>query len=312
MKKALFTILLLLVSAGICWGQTPLTQLYFDNFRAVPLFGDPTVLEDFELGTSVWWDPDGSGSTYGTYYGPGEDWSTNSTIFAHDTLIVYDGLGSARLEYQWEHPDSAGFIREYPGSGDPQTVQFSVSDKLEVWLYGNASGDMIRFCIDDSDGHEISDWMLIDWTGWQLVSWDLAADTVIAWVGGNGILDGPMADFDSFQILKGEQWTGVEPQSTDSDQMPQQYSLSQNYPNPFNAETHIRFAIGEVGHVSLKVYNVTGQLVTTLVNEELIPGSYRVSWNGTDQDGRALASGVYFCRMESGEYTQSIKMTFLR
>ena len=311
MRKALLTAFLLMISASICWGQMDTPMIWFDTFRIVPAFGTPTVLDSFDLGTGNWWDPDGSGSTYGTYYAPGEAWNTNSTIFIRDTVTVHDGVGSAMLQYQWEHPDSAGFIREYPGSGDPQTLQFSTSDKLEVWLYGNASGDMIRFCIDDSDGHEVSDWLTIDWTDWQLISWDLATDTVIAWVNGNGVLDGPMADFDSFQILKGEV-TAVEPQSAGSGELPHQYSLSQNYPNPFNAETQIQFKVAGDEYVSLKVYNVTGQLVSTLVNEELPAGSYQVRWNGTDEEGRLLASGIYFCQMEAGHYAESIKMTFLR
>lgn len=314
MRTALLTAFVILLSVGICWGQMDTTRIYFDNFRMVPAFGDPTVLEDFELGTADWWDPDGSGSTYGTYYGPGEDWSTNSTIFVHDTLTVYDGLGAAMLQYQWEHPDSAGLIREYPGSGDPQNVEFTTSDKLEVWIYGNSSGDLFRFCIDDhgdiAGAHEASAWVPIDWTGWQLVSFDLAVDTVIAWFNGNGILEGPIS-FDSFQIEKAAV-TVVEPQSMGSGEVPRQYALSQNYPNPFNAETQIQFGVAKAGQISLKIYNVTGQLVNTLVEEEMAAGSYRVRWNGTDQNGGVLASGVYFCRMEADGFAQSIKMTFLR
>jgi hypothetical protein len=312
MRKALLTAFLLLISAGICWGQTPLTEIYFDNFMMVPGFGTPTVLDDFELGTNNWWDPDGSGSTYGTFYDAGQDWSTNSTTFGKDSLTVYDGLYSARLTYQWAHPDSAGLIREYPGSGDPQTVEFTSFDKLEVWLYGNASGDMFRFVVDDhgdiGGAHEASVWMPIDWTGWQLVSWDLSADSVVAWFNGNGILEGPIS-FDSFQIEKGVA-TAVEPQAID--EVPSQYSLSQNYPNPFNAETSIRYSIGTAGHVSLRVYNVTGQLIKTLVDDQRMVGEYTAVWNGTDEDGQHLASGVYFCRMESGAWTETIKMSFLR
>ncbi|MCK4271544.1 T9SS type A sorting domain-containing protein [bacterium] len=310
MRKALLTTFLLLVSAGFCWAQMPLTELYLDNFRMVPAFGDPTILDDFELGTNDWWDPDGSGSTYGIFYDTGEDWYTNSTVFVSDTLTVYDGLRSAMLAYQWEHPDSAGLVREYAAPGThPQTYQFSNSDKLEVWLHGNASGDLFRFCVDDSDGHEASIWLSIDWTGWQLVSWDLAVDSVEAWVGGNGVLDGPMVDFDSFQILKAEA-TDIQPQSMG--EVPGRYSLAQNYPNPFNAQTQIQFTVGETGHISLRVYNVMGQLVKTLVDGEMDTGEHRTVWNGTDENDRALASGIYFCRMEAGEYTESIKMTFLR
>ena len=308
MRKALFTAFLLLVSAGLCWAQMPVTTIYLDNLMIVPGFGTATVIDDFELGTNNWWDPDGSGSTYGTYYGPGEDWSTNSSVFTGDTLVVYDGRVSARLQYQWEHPDSAGFIREYAASyqGSPT---WSINDKLDVWIYGNNSMDEIRFCIDDSDGMEGSPWTPIDWTGWQLFSFDLAVDPVIGWVNGNGALDGPMVSLDSFQMKKAEA-TAVEPQSVD--QVPLQYSLSQNYPNPFNAETRVRYSIGTEGYVSLRVYNVTGQLVKTLVDDQRMVGEYTAAWNGTDEQGQALASGVYFCRMESGDWTKTIKMSFLR
>jgi hypothetical protein len=313
MRNALFGAFLLLISAGICWGQTPLTEIYFDNFMMVPGFGSPTVLDDFELGTNNWWDPDGSGSTYGTFYDAGEDWSTNSTTFGKDSLTVYDGLYSARLTYQWAHPDSNGLIREYPGSGDPQNIEFTSFDKLEVWLYGNASGDLFRFVVDDhgdiGGAHEASEWIPIDWTGWQLVSWDLSADSVVAWFNGNGILEGPVS-FDSFQIEK-SMATGVEIDHAEP-HVPTSYALSQNYPNPFNAETRIRFAIPEAGPVSLRIFNVTGQLVKTLVDEQMPAGSHHAVWNGMDERGTMLASGVYFCRMEAGAYSETIKMSFLR
>jgi len=309
MRKAFCTALFLLISAGLCWGQMPLTTIYLDNLMIVPAFGTSTVIDDFEMGTNNWWDPDGSGSTYGTYYGPGEDWSTNSTVFTGDTTTVYDGRVSARLQYQWEDPDSAGFIREYAASyqGSPS---WTINDKLQVWIYGNNSLDLFRFMIDDSDGMEGSPWIPIDWTGWQLVEFDLAVDPVIGWVNGNGVLDGPDVSLDSFQIMKAEA-TAVEPMAHEPE-LPKNYRLSQNYPNPFNAETRIQFAIPEAGHVSLKVFNVTGQLVRELVDEPMPAGSHSTVWNGRDGTGQELASGVYFCRMVCGSYAESIKMSFLR
>jgi len=311
MRKALCTALFLLAWTGLCWGQMDLTQIYFDDLRVVPAFGDTTVLEDYEDGVLVngWWDPDGSGSTYGTYYGEGESYNTNSSVFVDEFVIVYAGSTSAKLEYQWAYPDSAGFIREYPQymQGSPS---WSNIDKLQVWLYGNSSMDQFRFCMDDSDGMEASPWIPIDWTGWQLITFDPGVDEVTGWVNGNGTLDGPMVSLDSYQIKKAEA-TPVEPMVHEPE-LPAGYQLSQNYPNPFNAETRIQFAIPQTGHVFLNVYNVTGQQVRTLVDEEMTAGEHSVVWNGRDQAGRELASGVYFCRMVSGSYTESIKMSFLR
>ena len=89
--------------------------------------------------------------------------------------------------------------------------------------------------------------------------------------------------------------------------LPEGYQLSQNFPNPFNPETEIQYAIPQDGRVSLKVYNITGAQVATLVSGEQTAGSYSVRWNARD-----LASGVYFCRLEAGEYSEMVKMVLMR
>ncbi len=100
--------------------------------------------------------------------------------------------------------------------------------------------------------------------------------------------------------------------------LPSAYSLSQNYPNPFNATTLIRYAIPDRDievrphRTTLQVYNILGQEVKTLVDEEQIPGHYFLSWDGRDSSGRELASGVYFYRMEAGDYKVTKKMVLLK
>jgi hypothetical protein len=74
--------------------------------------------------------------------------------------------------------------------------------------------------------------------------------------------------------------------------VPVAYVLSQNYPNPFNPSTNIQFALPRAGKVELKVYNLLGQVVATLVNGQYATGSYEVQWNAT-----RLASGMYFYRL---------------
>jgi len=85
------------------------------------------------------------------------------------------------------------------------------------------------------------------------------------------------------------------------------YSLSQNYPNPFNPTTKITFAIPTTGFVSLKVYNITGQEVMTLVNKSMTVGSYTVDFNGL-----ALSSGAYFYKLESGSFVETKKMLLVK
>jgi hypothetical protein len=93
---------------------------------------------------------------------------------------------------------------------------------------------------------------------------------------------------------------------------PAAYRLAQNYPNPFNPVTTIKFDIREKGQVSLKIYNVAGQLVRTLVEGELDAGSYAEDWKGLNDGGSKVASGVYFYRLEAGTFESVKKMVLLR
>jgi len=93
---------------------------------------------------------------------------------------------------------------------------------------------------------------------------------------------------------------------------PSSYALSQNYPNPFNPETTIRYDLPNAGTVRLSLYNLTGQLVRTLVDREHPAGNYSVLWDGTDNIGRDVASGVYLCRMETEEYHAVRKLVLVR
>ncbi|MEW6685965.1 MAG: T9SS type A sorting domain-containing protein [Candidatus Edwardsbacteria bacterium] len=90
------------------------------------------------------------------------------------------------------------------------------------------------------------------------------------------------------------------------------YQLCQNYPNPFSSQTAIRYSLSAMSHTTLKIYNIAGQLVKTLVNEPQKPGYYAVRWNGKNQSGVSVASGVYFYRLRAGDFTATKKMVILR
>ncbi|KAA3604453.1 MAG: T9SS C-terminal target domain-containing protein [Calditrichaeota bacterium] len=96
--------------------------------------------------------------------------------------------------------------------------------------------------------------------------------------------------------------------------IPESFSLKQNYPNPFNPSTTIEYWIpnqGE-GFVTLKIYNVLGQEVKTLVNEVRQTGIHKILWNGTDENGKSVASGVYFYRINAGDFVSSKKLLLLK
>jgi flagellar hook assembly protein FlgD len=94
--------------------------------------------------------------------------------------------------------------------------------------------------------------------------------------------------------------------------LPDAFSLSQNYPNPFNPETVIKYALPEDCHVELSIYNILGQKVKTLVDQYQNAGYKTVHWNGKDDQGNELASGVYFYKIKTPKYSETKKMVSLQ
>ncbi len=166
------------------------------------------------------------------------------------------------------------------GSGDP--VSRLDNDNIEV-VHGR-EGDRIKVGILDMQGAypiEAGEHVLLEIPGqWEIVS-ALAADQ----------------NFRTIQPSLGR----IEPE------LPKDFSLGQNYPNPFNPTTEINFALPTACDVSLEVYNITGQRVTTLVDEVREAGQHSVLW-----DASTNASGVYFYRLSAGEFTETKKMMLLK
>ena len=110
-----------------------------------------------------------------------------------------------------------------------------------------------------------------------------------------------------FALLSPGAVTGDDPIAT-----PTATYLAQNFPNPFNPITNIGFGIKESGHVSIRIYDAAGRLVTTLVDESRPAGRYTTEWNGMASDGHRASSGVYFCRLSTKAFTENRKMILLR
>ncbi len=98
--------------------------------------------------------------------------------------------------------------------------------------------------------------------------------------------------------------------------LPKEFALSQNYPNPFNSETVIRYSLivdrDQSAAVSLRIYNIEGQLVRTLIDGQQEPGYHSVRWDSKDQAGKEVSSGIYFYRIKAGRFTDTKKMILLR
>ncbi|MDP3025836.1 MAG: FlgD immunoglobulin-like domain containing protein [candidate division Zixibacteria bacterium] len=163
----------------------------------------------------------------------------------------------------------------------------------------------------------------ITWHGWDMEFYQ--------WISENGIVKdslyakaiatneqgeiiGYIEAYDKYELL--DYKTDVK-ESIVENSIPKNFSLEQNYPNPFNPTTKIQFKVGslEFGrplHTTLKIYNILGQLVKTLVDEEKLPGNYKVIWDGKDDSGKEVASGIYFYQLKAKDYTDTKKMVLLR
>ena len=96
------------------------------------------------------------------------------------------------------------------------------------------------------------------------------------------------------------------------EQVPVEFTLEQNYPNPFNPNTVIRYSIVSPSLVSLKIFDILGREVKTLVNKEQVNGVYEVNWNGDDELGNKVSTGVYFYRIDAGDFVETKKMMLLK
>jgi flagellar hook assembly protein FlgD len=113
-------------------------------------------------------------------------------------------------------------------------------------------------------------------------------------------------------IVSVEIGVGVEVSLDESEITPIQFALHQNYPNPFNPHTEISFDIPEMTDINVSVFNLMGQKVKTLVNDNITPGYHTIMWDGTNDKGLQVSTGMYFYTLQSSEKRVMRKMLFLK
>lgn len=146
-----------------------------------------------------------------------------------------------------------------------------------------------------SDGTIVAEYQLTKGIGLTLMSYCHHNDGV-RWVLKGAVING--------QLIGDTTLTSI---NTISSVIPSQYKLYNNYPNPFNPVTKIKFDIRSQGKVSLKVYDSVGRKIVTLLDKDMSPGTYETSWNADK-----YSSGVYFYRMETGNFTDTKKMLLIK
>jgi arabinogalactan endo-1,4-beta-galactosidase len=129
------------------------------------------------------------------------------------------------------------------------------------------------------------------------------------------IITQPLVQNSSDTTLHWVYFDEADPSSINSGQikfLPEFYCLGQNFPNPFNNQTMIQYRVGKPGFVSLRIYDIAGQVISTLVQENQPAGLYSLAWLAQDQAGRTLPSGIYFIRLDTAAGQESRKALLLK
>jgi hypothetical protein len=196
------------------------------------------------------------------------NWVDSVKIFATKTVDI-NGLGQAAVLSDWRKVLIGPDYYVYSDWPIPENLAYSDADLMVGGTNGFPVGDL-------------------NWFPTQKASWEAQKDAEHAkllYMLNNGTL--------SVQPIGGT--------------LPEAYALEQNYPNPFNPSTTISFSLPHAGQVSLKVFNMLGQEVATLVDGNHTAGTYQVQFNAT-----GLSSGVYFYKLTSGDFSQVKKMTLVK
>jgi len=94
--------------------------------------------------------------------------------------------------------------------------------------------------------------------------------------------------------------------------LPKNFGLAQNYPNPFNGQTNIEFRISTQSNVKLEIFNILGQKIKTLIEEEKSPGYFTISWDGKNNLGDSMNSGIYFIKLSTDKFGETKKIMLLK
>ncbi|CUS96985.1 FlgD immunoglobulin-like domain containing protein [Candidatus Chrysopegis kryptomonas] len=231
---------------------------------------------------------------------------------------------------------SGGYITSTDGKMEAEFGRNSLKDNIYVIAFAGNS-DVLNDEIENSIRTKLSQIYTLSPVGYELnkpailkiyldpakISSIPPEELVIAywdgtkWVGLNStvsnsgqLISAEINKLGHFIVTRKSEVTSVE--TTRSVEIPDKFELYQNYPNPFNPSTSITFDLPKDEFVTLKIYNVIGQEVRTLVNEFRNAGRYTVVWDGKDNFGKVVPSGIYFYRMTAGSFNKTMKMVLAK
>jgi len=257
----------------------------------------------------------GDDTLEGLYVGQFMDWDIPDGNAGANQGATHAGL---RMAYMWQDGSypyvGVALLDTLPGTAPPVANLAFVHNA--TYVYANAyidDVDRFHFLSGDDPAYVVpattgpADWSAIVSAGPFDVDPGGSVEVAFAIVGGDDQADILANAGRAHEIYTG-QATAV------SGQPETEYGLTlvQNWPNPFNPMTSIRYTLPERLRVKLTVYNTSGRLVRTLVEEEMPAGAHVITWDSRNDAGDVVSSGVYFCRLEVGDWSSARKMVLLK
>jgi hypothetical protein len=266
-----------------------------------------TSIDNFNGPLTEWWQPQASGTTKGII--------TEYTSWEHETenvVLSAGSTGSAKMNYGWDTGNSDPYIREYLPPDAPQNSNgFNISDVLQMYVFGDGSGNQFRFMLRDGDGkYEASRWFTFNWKGWKLISLDLSREYFYGWVNGNGKLDGSGFTLDGIHMRYKSKATEIgtvyydelqfverNAYVTGVNDLTKQENNVQVFPNPATEKITVRSS-SEIKRIN--IYNYAGQDV---LNEKVNQQEKSISL-------KSFQKGLYIIKVttEAGEFTSKLSV----
>lgn len=256
--------------------------------------------------------------------------NAQASVFQITSDMYTHGSHAARLSYRFSAESESLTVRVDHAS---DSVWVKPGSYVSVNLFSDNSRNQLRFLLEDAEGLEASSPITLDWLGWKNIRINLTKEIMTPWGienPGNGELDSSDVYFIGFALKSNgasegalyfdniEQLFIPSPTSiadkTELELGPGQFKLHPNYPNPFNPETTISYDVPTAGNtlVTLRVFDIIGREIKTLVHEPHSAGSYQVRWDARDNAGNSVSSGVYFYRLEADKFSTTKKMLLIR